>query len=178
MKRIFSVAGPQKKEIFLFDSVRSRWKGGMACLITVGLVVYLEPDRLGEALARMRFSWIVQAALLSGMGIVVQIVKWKRLLSCRRSGVSWREALESLLVGFGLGVLSPGRLGELGRGAFAKKEERLPLTGMAVLDRATSAAVTWIAGGMAAWMLAPSWRGWIAGGLGGAAGGGFLFFWG
>jgi hypothetical protein len=66
----------------------------------------------------------------------VQLLKWKRLL--RSAGLTdpSRDAARSLFGGFALGVVAPGRLGELGRCLFVADRDRAPVPLLTALDRA------------------------------------------
>lgn len=122
----------------------------------------------------MDLIWVLAAALLGLAGFVVQWVKWQRLLECHRPGTTWGEGLQTLLIGFALGLVSPGRIGELGRGLFLRGRGRTVLVGLAALDRLSSAAVTLLAGGVGLWIIYPAGRVWIACLLPGLVGAGFL----
>jgi hypothetical protein len=87
-------------------------------------------------------------------GLVVQWLKWRALLLRAAPRLSAREVTASLLAGFGLGLLTPGRLGEVGRGLALPGLGR-PATGLALADRALSSAVTLLTGGAAALILWP-----------------------
>ncbi|MFH1571143.1 MAG: lysylphosphatidylglycerol synthase domain-containing protein [Gemmatimonadota bacterium] len=103
----------------------------------------------GVAMAR---SWppargldVAAGAALSLVGLAIQWRKWHRLLVAVRPGSAPGESLRSLLGGFSLGLLSPGRVGELGRGLFLP-DRRVPASAAALCDRATSFGVTVVLG--------------------------------
>jgi len=126
----------------------------LASLLLVGLGIYLQPAALWAALRRLDWGLVLSAALLGLAGVLVQWVKWQRLLCFHRPGTTWGEALQSLLVGFALGLVSPGRLGELGRGVFLGGN-RLALVSLAGLDRMSSAGVTLAVGWIVLWIVYP-----------------------
>lgn len=123
-----------------------------------GIAIFLRPDELWAALQGVDQQTLGFVSLLGGVGIGVQWAKWHYLLARYRPGTTWNEALKSLWVGFGLGLISPGRLGELGRGAFFVGENRLALAFLSGIDRLSSSAVTLIAGWIALWTVYP-WAG-------------------
>lgn len=150
-------------------------KSLLACLLLALLAIYLKPAGLWSAFKRVDLIWVLPAALLGLAGFVVQWAKWQRLLERHRPGTTWGEGLQTLLVGFALGLVSPGRIGELGRGLFLRGRGRMGLIGLAALDRLSSVAVTLLAGVAGLWVVYPAGRIWIACLLPGLVGAGFLF---
>ena len=123
-------------------------------MLVAALAAYLQPSRLLAILGQLDPGAVRLAALLGALGVLLQWVKWQGLLSSHDARIGWRQGLHSLLVGFALGLLSPGRLGELARGVFLGGE-RAALVGLALLDRLTSVAVTLSAAWVALWILSP-----------------------
>ena len=60
--------------------------------------------------------------------------KWHLLLGATGK-VRLRQSLRTLFAGFALGLITPGRLGELARGMFVREAERTHVTFLTVLDR-------------------------------------------
>lgn len=116
-------------------------KGAVACLLLGGLAWYVDPLRLFERLRQLDVHTLGAALACAGLGIAVQWVKWQCLLVRFRPQTTWIEGLSSLLVGFGLGLLSPGRLGELGRGVMLGGEQST-WVGLSAVDRTCSAAIS------------------------------------
>jgi hypothetical protein len=67
---------------------------------------------------------------------------------------SARMSLHSLFVGFALGMVSPGRLGEVGRGVFMERD-RFETSVLAAFDRTVSFAMTTLLGSVSALVVAP-----------------------
>ncbi|NIV10212.1 MAG: hypothetical protein GWN62_02575, partial [Aliifodinibius sp.] len=61
--------------------------------------------------------------------------KWRYLLRIRFSDISNRETFNSLLFGITLGMVTPGNLGELGRGLFFQDKSKTVITGLTVVDK-------------------------------------------
>lgn len=125
---------------------------------------YLDPRRIWHSLYQVDGSCLGVAAALGGVGILVQWVKWQRLLAAFRPQTTWAEGLHSLLIGFALGMLSPGRVGELGRGVFLGGE-RVTWMGLAVADRLCSSLITVALGGVGLVILYPRGGVWALGAL-------------
>ena len=116
-------------------------KIGFTAILIVSLGVYLKPGRLWEVGKQIDSGWMAAAGLLAIVGLAVQWVKWQQLLRFFRPQTTWSEGLQSLLVGFAFGLVSPGRLGELGRGVFLDGD-RATWVGVAGVDRLCSQGVT------------------------------------
>lgn len=127
---------------------------GIAALLLVVAAAYASPVELLSTARNADPAWIAAAAALMPVGLVLQWLKWRALLLPAAPRLSSREVTASLLAGFGLGLLTPGRLGEVGRGVALPGLGR-PATGLALADRALSSAVTLLAGGAAAVILWP-----------------------
>ena len=123
-----------------------------------------------------RYASVAVALLLPNLGL--QHVKWLRLLRLTEPVTRPWEATSSLLAGFALGLVTPGRVGEIGRGLFLPEHDRLQTTLLAAVDKLTTLAVILLAG-MAglAWTLSPEVAGvtsWPVAALGVVAGSGLL----
>ncbi|MCC7265270.1 MAG: hypothetical protein IT369_22430, partial [Candidatus Latescibacteria bacterium] len=105
------------------------------------LVWYVDPMRLWASLNALKGKVFWASITLGVVGIAVQLAKWQLLLRRFRPATTWAEGFRSLLAGFGLGLLSPGRMGELGRGVVLGGKQATWI-GLSVVDRASSATVT------------------------------------
>ncbi len=124
----------------------------VSVILLGSLVWWLDPVRLYVAASSLQWPYVLGAAGLSVVGLWVQVEKWRILLACALPGVGRAQALSSLLAGFGLGLITPGRLGELGRGVVLSGDQpQIALLAMA--DRGLSMLVTLALGGAAlAWL--------------------------
>ena len=66
--------------------------------------------------------------------LFLRAYKWHRLMAFAGK-TRLRQSLRALFGGFALGLITPGRLGELGRCAFVRKEERAQVALLTVFDR-------------------------------------------
>jgi uncharacterized membrane protein YbhN (UPF0104 family) len=66
--------------------------------------------------------------------LFLRAYKWHRLLAAVGK-VHLRQSLRTLFGGFALGLMTPGRLGELARCVFVREEERPQVTLLTLLDR-------------------------------------------
>ncbi len=123
------------------------------------------PTELLDAAMSAQPRWLLLAAALSPVGLLLQWWKWRRLLRDSMPQVGEGDILRSLFAGFGLGLLTPGRLGELGRGAGLSKDRRRA-TALAGADRLLSGGITLLIGLLCASYTAPSLALWCVGVIG------------
>ena len=141
--------------------MRSILQLALATSLLAFLYYHLEPAAVIAALSIIDRQCIGGCVVLAAGGLGVQWVKWHWLLRTRLPAVRWSEALYSLLGGAVLGLLTPGRLGEVGRGVFFA-EQRTEISLLAGVDKFSSSLTTILLGGAAAWWLWPGLRGWLA----------------
>lgn len=153
-------------------------KAGVAGALLGTLWWYLDPRLIWESLRQMDGRCLLLAAALGGVGLLVQWVKWRQLLVAFRPHTTWGEGLQSLLIGFALGMVSPGRVGELGRGVFLGGQ-RLFWAGLVAVDRLCSASITVGLGWVGLVVLSPAGGLWALAALAALAvvGGGVALVW-
>ncbi len=123
----------------------------------------LPPADLLAAAAAAQPRWLLLAASLTPIGLLIQWWKWRRLVQAGLPGIGEGDIVQSLFTGFGLGLLTPGRLGELGR-AVGWQGDRLRGTMLATADRLVSSFVTLWVGALGALYVAPVlWGMWAVG---------------
>ncbi len=91
-----------------------------------------------------RYLAAAAALLLPNLG--VQWVKWHFLLTRVDATVEPLVSLKSLLIGFPLGMITPGRLGEIGRGWLIDLIPKKTTLTLAILDKASNLIVTVVFG--------------------------------
>ncbi len=115
----------------------------LATVVLFALIgIFLEPERVWIILRELQSQSIVAVVSLSLIGLAIQWKKWHLLLASVRPHTTGQESLVSLLVGFALGLASPGRIGEVGRGLVLSPDSRAASTGAATADRLCSATAT------------------------------------
>lgn len=65
----------------------------------------------------------------------IAFFKWRYLLRIGFPDISNREIFGSLLFGISLGAVTPGNIGELGRGLFFQNKNKIIITGLTVIDK-------------------------------------------
>lgn len=130
-----------RKKIGLFAA-----KIAVAVLIIVVLIREISVERLLAALHTSDKTWLSAGLVLLALNLYLQFAKW-RLLVCRETvSASNRQILYSLLVGSALGLITPGRLGDLARSAFIHNADWARLTGLLMIDKLISLVVLYFFG--------------------------------
>jgi uncharacterized membrane protein YbhN (UPF0104 family) len=103
----------------------------------VAVILWRVPlGALSSAFAGLSDRWL-WAALASVLAMLaVRWYRWYRLLAAGGVDVGSGDSARSLLAGFALSIVTPGRLGELGRCLFVSKSYRAPVFLLNILDRA------------------------------------------
>ena len=125
----------------------------LATVVLFALIgIFLEPERVWIILRQLQPQSIVTVVGLSLIGLAIQWRRWHLLLASVRQQTTAQESLLSLLVGFALGLASPGRIGEVGRGLILSSDplssdplssdSRAASIGAATADRLCSAAIS------------------------------------
>lgn len=133
------------------------------------LVRKIEWINLRAAFNHARLDYILLAILLVLPNVTVQFLKWRFLLRLTKSSVTNFEVLSSLLVGFTLGFISPGRIGEFGRALFITDCSRLRIVGLTLIDKIFAMLVVFVIGAFGLFFIMTRKSGsmliWLLGGL-------------
>ncbi|MEE3235205.1 MAG: lysylphosphatidylglycerol synthase domain-containing protein [Candidatus Latescibacterota bacterium] len=110
-------------------------------MVSVGILVlisyHLKYENLLIAARQLDLWLLVFTAGLTVVGIFLQSLKWKLFLAHCQPVCSLWKSMESVLLGMALGLFTPGRLGEIGRG-FAFGSNRAITVMFAGFDRLIS----------------------------------------
>lgn len=85
-------------------------------------------------------DWVAFAVALAMTvpNILIQHYKWRYLTHILNPAITNRDVFASLMCGFSIGLVTPGRLGELGKGLFLPFVRRSEITGMSIIDKVFS----------------------------------------
>lgn len=107
--------------------------------IAVGLLATMlyivKPPVIWNALKSARFDLLALGIALMPLNIGLQEVKWRYLVKLVRPEATVGETVGSLFGGFAFGIVTPGRIGEYGRGLFIHDTPSLKLVGLTVIDK-------------------------------------------
>ena len=86
------------------------------------------------AFRNLEMSSLVLAFFCFLVLLFLRAYKWHSLMAAAGQG-HLRQSMRALFGGFALGLITPGRLGELGRCVFVRRQERAQVALLTVLDR-------------------------------------------
>lgn len=102
------------------------------------LLKLIKPEVVLTTLTRTKAIYLCAAILLLIPNLGVQWLKWHYLLSRLHPNISRSSSIKSLLIGFPLGMMTPGRLGEVGRGLYLQQLPQKNTLTLAVVDKASN----------------------------------------
>jgi len=113
-------------------------------------------SHVAETVRMVRPAWLLAAFLLLAPNLYVQTAKWRYLLRLAEPAMSIRSAFRSLLIGYPLGFVTPGRVGELGRAFFVEQLPKGQTLKLVVFDKLSTLVVTLSVGALAFLFAQPS----------------------
>jgi len=120
-------------------SKRSRWIGwikiALAVAFLVVLIYWIRWEDLVQSLLTARSGMLILAAVLLVPNVLFQGLRWGYLLRRQTPGVPLREIVASLFLGWTLGILTPGRVGQFARAFAVPSAPTLPTIGLTVADK-------------------------------------------
>lgn len=110
-------------------------------LITLLLIYFLYNfinvtfEDIVNSIQRANKQYLIVATLLMPLTILLQIIKWHLLLRDQGSKVPFKSAAISHLSGMALGIVTPARIGELGRAWFVRELPQIKVFSLTILDK-------------------------------------------
>lgn len=84
-------------------------------------------DLLTESLAGVNYLWLIPGAAIGLFSFAVRAVRWQVILKSTLK-LPFASAFHSLMIGFMINSVLPGRVGELARPAIIKKQDNVAFT--------------------------------------------------
>lgn len=104
------------------------------------------PAQIAVVLTSAPSPFLLAAFALTVPNLLVQVWKWHYILRLAHRDISLGTAYTSLIVGFPLGFVTPGRLGEIGRAFYVKNVSPVKTFKLVIFDKVSNLAVTVLAG--------------------------------
>jgi uncharacterized membrane protein YbhN (UPF0104 family) len=117
------------------------------------LVRKIEPQNLKTAFESARQDYILLALVLVIPNVLSQFIKWRFVLRLTKPAVTNYEAFSSLLAGFALGFVTPGRIGEFGRALFISDCSKAEIVGLTIIDKLFSTLLVFLMGSLGLFVL-------------------------
>lgn len=110
------------------------------------LIVRIKPNEILNAFKSIEPVYLLFAIILIVPNLSLQFLKWSTILRELNPKPSSITVLKSLLGGFFLGALSPGRVGEIARGIFIPGHSSLKIASLTALDKGLNQITVLFAG--------------------------------
>jgi len=137
---------PAAKSILRKKSTFTFLKIAVALLVLLVLVRKISLREIELAFATANRMYLIAAALALAANLYLQFKKWQLLVRLEKKSVTNSEIFISLMSGYTLGFITPGRIGEFGRGIFISQTRMARLLGLTVIDKLCSLIMIYIFG--------------------------------
>ena len=108
-------------------------------MVVLGLFYFISRQvsfsKIPQAIRNTRPEYVILAFFITPFSLYLQYVKWRLLTRDLNPPVSVKQVIYTLFAGFFLGAVSPGRVGELGRGYLLKAHSQVKLAGLSAIDK-------------------------------------------
>lgn len=118
----------------------------ISVIILSFLIRSIQASTLFAAFHSAKWHFLGIAAFFVAPNLLIQTLKWFYILRLANPSVSLSTAFRSLLIGYPLGFVTPGRLGEIGRAFFVPEIEKQNVLRLFALDKAANLIVIICAG--------------------------------
>lgn len=110
-------------------------KIGISGILFFLVLKQVELTRIEAAFHKIHWDVFAIAILVGLATVTLQFLKWIILLNQVRPPHLWLDGLRAFLCGTALGLISPGRMGELGRAFFVRSGQRWSIVELTVIDK-------------------------------------------
>lgn len=121
-------------------------------VLLLGIIIAkVGPGKLAHGFRDIRWRMFLWALPFVPVMLALRGYKWKLLIGRDAPGVNLATATCSLMFGYGIGVLTPARVGEVSRALCIESGDRLRLAGLALIDKLFDFLVLWFMAIPGAW---------------------------
>ncbi len=104
-------------------------------VILLYLVIKIgNPEKIFEAITNIKIGYLLFAIGFTPFFILFRTIKWHYLLNLD-SPIKYSDSARSFLVGWGLALVTPSRVGELSRVFYLKNVNKLRISGLVIADK-------------------------------------------
>lgn len=137
---------PEKGTVKKTKKINAWLTWGIKTVVTLALLYMVFKvvrfEELKETFQRANHLLLIPALILLPVNLYLQAARWRLLASTEVPDLLIKKYFENLLIGFTLGLATPGRFGEIGRVMLFEKASKLRLAGLHVLDKFYFAGAT------------------------------------
>ena len=99
-----------------------RWFALIGLALFAFILLNVNISKVLEALARANPLFIVFAILLVFVVTIIKGIKWKLIINAQKLNFSLMDCIKVFCIGFLLGIITPGRIGDFSRAMYLKKK--------------------------------------------------------
>ncbi len=118
----------------------------LTLLILFWIWKQIELETLLTSFINLNWLYWSLALFLISINFLTQFARWRQFLIIGDKIVSWKEVIISVLASIAWGMLTPGRVGEMGRILYITNRNKLELLSLALAERLLSLIPTLILG--------------------------------
>ena len=109
---------------------------GLITFLLLFLIIYkIGWSKITSAFSAVNVKYLIFAFAFTFPAVVLKATKWFLVLRRELPRVRWTRALKSLLFGYGVGAISPVRLGEIARILFFPGDKKYQTAGLVLVDK-------------------------------------------
>lgn len=125
-----------------------RWllRAGITLLFMVMINRGVTPGQIRDLAGSMRIRLLSAALCLAVLSLIFQTLRWQALLKVLGFAAKARDSITTFVWGNLLGFITPGRVGELGRGVGLDPARKADSVAAVVVDKGFGVAVTMLFG--------------------------------
>jgi len=106
----------------------------------------LDSSNIFVVLKKINYTYLILAIIMVFPNLFFHFLCWNFVLKIAKISVTKVQILESLLIGFSFALITPGGIGESGRGLHFKRENNIHMVGLSFVDKFYGLFVTVILG--------------------------------
>lgn len=92
-------------------------------------------EDISRSILQGKKQFLIAAVLLMPVTLLLQMIKWYQLLRGQEAQVPFKSAAVSHLSGMALGIVTPARIGELGRAWFLRELPQIKVFSLTIVDK-------------------------------------------
>ncbi len=107
----------------------------MGIILLVVILAKVNFKEFCQSFQHQNWNLLLLAFLSVPIWILLKTIKWKILLQTSIRGLPILQIMRSVLAGMAIGMITPGKIGELSRAFFIPSENKSSIVGLVFLDR-------------------------------------------
>jgi glycosyltransferase 2 family protein len=109
-------------------------RGTVTVILLLLILSVLDPGMLIRSLGEADIPFFLAALALMPLMVLIKCYRWHLLIN-RNENIGFTDAVRSFLAGNALGIITPARVGELGRVAYLPVKNKGRFLGLVILDK-------------------------------------------